>query len=141
MYEQLFQFGGAWMRRAETTTEIILFGTLFTAAIIALLWGVQNIHPVQVDIERAQADIEQLSSHFSAACNSHLLDRTYAPNTQEGVLNISGEEFCVHARHVTLCAFTVCDLGEHTLNLTGTSFIRIVKTQESAGEEYEITAR
>lgn len=127
------------VRRAETTTEIILFGTLFTAAIIAVLWGVQNIHPVQVDIERAQADIEQLSGHFSAACNSHTIQRRYAPQTQEGILNITQDQFCIEARHVTLCAFTVCELGIHQANLTGATHITIVKTQQDGEAHYEVS--
>lgn len=124
------------MRRAETTTEVILFGTLFTAAIIAVLWGVQNIHPVQVDIERAQADIEQLSTHFSAACNSHTINRRYAPRTQEGILNVTNDRFCIQARHVELCSFTVCDLGVYEVNLTQAIYIHITKTDDDTYNIY-----
>ena len=126
------------MRRGESGAEIIIFGALFVAAIISVLWAVQKISPIQIEIQRVNEDVEQLSLIFSDACNSYAYSKRYETKTHTGNLIVNDNSYCINNTRIELCSPTICDVGIHMVSLNDIRYVIVSKEQTGGGESYNV---
>ncbi|MFT4309836.1 MAG: hypothetical protein ACMXYL_05110 [Candidatus Woesearchaeota archaeon] len=126
------------MIKGESGVETIIYVALFSAALITVLWAVQRISPIQLEMQRVNEDIESIALLIGEACNSYEYNKRYEPRTSAGLLSFYDNHYCVNTTRLGLCSPTNCDVGYHNIDLEGIINIRIIKYHDEGDIVYEI---
>lgn len=127
------------MRRGDSMTVGLLWGSIIFMAIIIALWMSRNLYPIQADLALIDEDLQALSKITTEACNSYTYERRYNPRVEQGNLTFEGFTICIATERSSLCSYSICNMRlDERIMLDDITYVTITKTTEEDGETYEV---
>ena len=121
-------------RRADLVSPVFMWVAVFVVALIAGLWFIRQVKPLQGESERITYDLSEIKDLANIACASKVFYKEYNPRTEQGEIFANSTSVCINSSGFSDCVGVMCPLvsnlsqtDKSLVNLKEITFVYIVK--------------
>ena len=84
------------VRRAETTTNVIMWFATIAAVMIIVIWYTTTLQVTGINLPAIDEDLKNIHFDISLACQNEQVITNVKINTPQGIFNYTSDEICIN---------------------------------------------